>query len=333
MIKLDNVSKTYKVACRGKGLISAFKSLFKRKYKTIEALKNVSFEVEEGEIVGYIGPNGAGKSTTIKIMTGIISPTSGNCEINGFNPCKDRQKYVREIGAVFGQRSNLAWDVPVIDSYELLKDIYKISDSEYEKNLTNLTEKLDLSGLLNLPLRQLSLGQRMRCEIAGALLHSPKILFLDEPTIGLDSISKLKVREFIKQMNKETKLTVILTTHDMNDIDALTNRIILIGKGQKLYDGSFEKIKEEYSKSVLVKVQMAEVYESVEIAGYETLEIQGTEVTLKNLPETTFSYVKLVQALEKSYKIVDISTTALELEEVIFNLYKEYELWKPSHPF
>lgn len=326
MIKLENVSKTYKVFSREKGLRAAFKSLFKRKYKTIEALKGVSFEVEEGEIVGYIGPNGAGKSTTIKIMTGIISPTSGTCLINGLNPVKDRRKYVSQIGAVFGQRANLAWDVPVIDSYELLRDIYRIPNSEYEKNLQNLTEKLDLGDLLHLPIRQMSLGQRMRCEIAGALLHSPKILFLDEPTIGLDSISKLKVREFIKQMNKETKLTVILTTHDMNDIDALTNRIILIGKGQKLYDGSFEKIKEEYSKSVLVKVQMAEVYDSVEIKGYETLSVNGTEVELKNLPETTFSYVKLVQELEKKYKIVDISTTALELEEVIYNLYKEYEL-------
>ena len=327
MITLENVSKTYKVSCREKGLWRAFKSLFKRKYKIIEALKNVSFTINEGEIVGYIGPNGAGKSTTIKIMTGILSPTSGTCTINGYNPFKDRQKYVRDIGAVFGQRSNLAWDVPVIDSYELLKDIYKIPQKEYEKNLNNLSEKLDLKGLLNLPLRQLSLGQRMRCEIAGSLLHSPKILFLDEPTIGLDSISKLKVREFIKQMNKETKLTVILTTHDMNDIDALTNRIILIGKGQKLYDGSFEKIKQEYSKSVLVTIQMAKVYENVQIKGYETLSINGNEVTLKNLPETPFSYVKLVQELEKDYEIVDISTKALELEEIIYNLYKEYELW------
>ena len=326
MIRLENISKTYKVYSREKGLWNSFKSVFKRKYKIIEALKDVSFTINEGEIVGYIGPNGAGKSTTIKIMTGIISPTSGNCLINGFNPSKDRQKYVRTIGAVFGQRSNLAWDVPVIDSFELLKDIYRVSDEEYEKNLKNLTQKLDLDGLLTRPLRSLSLGQRMRCEIAGALLHSPKILFLDEPTIGLDSISKIKVREFIKEMNKETKLTVILTTHDMNDIDALTNRIILIGKGQKLYDGSFEKIKEEYSKSVLVKVQMAEVYDKVEIKGYQTLSIDGTEVQLKNLPETTFSYVKLVQELEKNYKIVDISTTALELEEVIFNLYKEFKL-------
>ncbi len=326
MITLENVSKTYKVACREKGLWGAFKSLFKRKYKTIEALKNVSFTINEGEIVGYIGPNGAGKSTTIKIMTGIISPTSGNCQINGYNPFKDRQKYVREIGAVFGQRSNLAWDVPVIDSYELLRDIYKIPQSEYEKNLSTLSEKLDLGEILNHPLRQLSLGQRMRCEIAGALLHSPKILFLDEPTIGLDSISKLKVREFIKEMNRETGLTVILTTHDMNDIDALTNRIILIGKGQKLYDGSFDAIKQEYSKSVLVKVQMSKQYDSVSIKGYETIGIEGNEVTLKNLPETTFSYVKLVQELEKNYEIVDISTKALELEEIIYSLYKEYEL-------
>ena len=326
MITLSNISKIYKVASRSKGLWGAVKSFFNRKYKTIEALKDVSFTIKEGEIVGYIGPNGAGKSTTIKIMTGIIAPTSGECQINGFNPFKDRQRYVKNIGAVFGQRSNLAWDVPVIDSYELLKEIYKMTDEEYEKSLTNLSEKLDLKNLLNLPLRQLSLGQRMRCEIAGALLHSPKILFLDEPTIGLDSISKLQVREFIKTMNKEKKLTVILTTHDMSDIEALTNRIILIGKGQKLYDGSFEKIKQEYSKSVLVKVQMAELYENVEVTGYETLDINGYEVTLKNLPETEFSYVKLVQQLEKNYKIVDISTKALELEEVIYSLYKEYEL-------
>ena len=293
----------------------------------LRAVENFSIDIKEGELVGLIGPNGAGKSTTIKIMTGIISPTSGNCEINGFNPFKDRMKYVKSIGAVFGQRSNLAWDVPVIDSYELLRDIYKVSQEEYEKTLNTLIEKLDLKDIIYLPLRQLSLGQRMRCEIAGALIHSPKILFLDEPTIGLDSISKLKVREFIKEMNKESKLTVILTTHDINDIDALTNRIILIGKGRKLYDGSFEAIKEKYSKSVTVTVQMAELYDEVQIDGYDTININGFEVVLRNKEETEFSYVKLVQKLEKNYKIVDISTKALELEEVIYNLYKEYELW------
>ena len=327
MIKLTNISKTYKVYGRKAGLFEAFKSLFKRKYKIIEALKDVSFEINEGEIVGYIGPNGAGKSTTIKIMSGIIAPTSGTCEINGFNPFKDRMKYVKSIGAVFGQRSNLAWDVPVIDSFELLRDIYKVPKEEFEKTLNNLIKKLDLKDIIYLPLRQLSLGQRMRCEIAGALIHSPKILFLDEPTIGLDSISKLKVREFIKEMNNETKLTVILTTHDINDIDALTNRIILIGKGRRLYDGSFQKIKEQYSKSVTVTVQMAELYDEVSIDGYDTVSINGYEVILRNKEEIEFSYVKLVQKLEEKYKIVDISTKALELEEVIYNLYKEYELW------
>jgi len=329
MITLENVSKTYKVSRRQKGLWGAFKSLFKREYKIVEALKNVSFTIDEGEIVGYIGPNGAGKSTTIKIMTGIISPTSGSCQIDGFIPFVDRQKYVRNIGAVFGQRSNLAWDVPVIDSYDLLKEIYKIPNEEYKKTLDNLIKKLDLHEIIYRPLRQLSLGQRMRCEIAGALLHSPKILFLDEPTIGLDSISKLKVRDFIKEMNKETKLTVILTTHDINDIDALTNRIILIGKGQKLYDGRFDLIKEKYSSSVSVTVQMAEVYDSVEIDGYDTISIEGQQVVLKNKDGIEFSYVKLVQELEKKYKIVDISTKALELEEIIYSLYKEYQLWEP----
>ena len=326
MIKLENISKTYKVYGRKAGLLEAFKSLFKRKHTIIEALKDVSFEINEGEIVGYIGPNGAGKSTTIKIMTGIIAPTSGKCEVNGFNPFKDRMKYVKSIGAVFGQRSNLAWDVPVVDSYELLREIYKVPKDTFKKRMEMLVEKLDLQEIITRPLRQLSLGQRMRCEIAGALIHKPKILFLDEPTIGLDSISKLKVREFIKEMNKEEKLTVILTTHDINDIDALTNRIILIGKGKKLYDGSFDAIKEKYSKSVLVKVQMAELYENVEIDGYDTLSIDGYDVSLKNKEETEFSYVKLVQKLEKKYKIVDISTKALELEEIIYNLYKEYEL-------
>jgi len=326
MIKLTSICKTYKVHSRKSGLLNAFKSLFKRDYKIIEALKDVSFEIKEGEIVGYIGPNGAGKSTTIKIMTGIIAPTSGTCEVNGFNPFKDRMKYVKSIGAVFGQRSNLAWDVPVIDSYDLLKEIYKIPNEEYKKTLDNLIKKLDLHEIIYRPLRQLSLGQRMRCEIAGALLHSPKILFLDEPTIGLDSISKLKVRDFIKEMNKETKLTVILTTHDINDIDALTNRIILIGKGQKLYDGRFDLIKEKYSSSVSVTVQMAEVYDSVEIDGYDTISIEGQQVVLKNKDGIEFSYVKLVQELEKKYKIVDISTKALELEEIIYSLYKEYQL-------
>ena len=198
IIEFNNICKNFKISTKKKG--NVILNFFKREHKTIEALKNVSFDVEEGDIVGYIGPNGAGKSTTIKIMSGILNPTSGECKIMGYTPWKDRKQYVKNIGVVFGQRSQLWWDVPIIDSFELLKDIYKIPDKEYNETLNELTETLNLKELLNRPLRQLSLGQKMKCELAGSLLHRPKILFLDEPTIGLDAVTKLAVREFIKKI-------------------------------------------------------------------------------------------------------------------------------------
>ncbi|HZK71175.1 MAG TPA: ATP-binding cassette domain-containing protein, partial [Clostridia bacterium] len=202
-ISLKNISKSFKVAKRSAGLISSLKSVVKRDYTNVQALNEVSFTIEQGELLGYIGPNGAGKSTTIKIMSGILVPSSGECVINGLVPWKDRTAHVRDIGVVFGQKTQLWWDVPVIDSFELLRDIYKVSQKEYAQNRDELIEVLDLSELINTPVRQLSLGQKMRCELAASLLHSPKILFLDEPTIGLDAVSKLAVRKFIKQINKE----------------------------------------------------------------------------------------------------------------------------------
>lgn len=243
MIKVEHVSKTYKVSKRDAGFMSACKALFHKEYEEIKALEDVSFTINDGEMVGYIGPNGAGKSSTIKILSGILVPESGKCEVDGYIPWKQRIKHVKNIGVVFGQRSQLWWDVPVIDSFELLKDIYSIDDADYHKQLEELTSLLNLSEILKTPTRQLSLGQRMRCEIAASLLHQPKILFLDEPTIGLDAVSKLAVRDFVKQMNAVHKTTVILTTHDMQDIEALTNRIILIGKGKILMDGTIEDIK------------------------------------------------------------------------------------------
>jgi len=243
MIRVEHVCKTYKVSKRDAGFMSACKALFHKEYEEVKALEDVSFTIDEGEMVGYIGPNGAGKSSTIKILSGILVPESGKCEINGCVPWKQRMKHVKNIGVVFGQRSQLWWDVPVIDSFELLRDIYSISEADYRNQLEELTTLLNLSEILKTPTRQLSLGQRMRCEIAASLLHQPKILFLDEPTIGLDAVSKLAVRNFIKQMNKVHKTTVILTTHDMQDIEALTNRIILIGKGKILMDGTIEDIK------------------------------------------------------------------------------------------
>ena len=221
MITVQNLSKTYKVAKRRAGIKEACRSLFKREYEEIHALDHISFQIGDGEMVGYIGKNGAGKSSTIKVLSGILTPDEGTCVVNGKIPWKDRISYVRDIGVVFGQRSQLWWDVPVIDSFELLRDIYSITNSTYRNNLEELTVLLDLKEILKTPARQLSLGQRMRCEIAASLLHSPSILFLDEPTIGLDAVSKLAVRDFIKQLNQDHKTTVILTTHDMQDIDGI----------------------------------------------------------------------------------------------------------------
>ena len=262
MITMEHVCKSYRIAKRNAGFGEACKALFHREYEVIHALNDVSFTINDGEMVGYIGPNGAGKSSTIKILSGILTPDSGTVLVDGRMPYKNRIDHVREIGVVFGQRSQLWWDVPVIDSFELLKDIYTISDSQYRQSLEELTELLNLKELLRSPARQLSLGQRMRCEIAASLLHQPRILFLDEPTIGLDAVSKLAVRDFILRQNQTHKTTVILTTHDMQDIESLTQRILLIGKGQILMDGSLDDIR---TKNDSIDETIAELYRSYQI--------------------------------------------------------------------
>jgi len=265
MIELKNINKTFRVYKRQAGFSRAFKALFSREYEYVNALKDVSFTVTDGEMVGYIGPNGAGKSTTIKIMCGILTPDNGACLINGRTPWKNRVAHVREIGVVFGQRSQLWWDVPVIDSFELIRDIYKTDIASYKRTLDELVELLELSEILKTPARNLSLGQRMRCEIVASLLHSPRILFLDEPTIGLDAVSKLAVRQFIKQLNAEHGTTVLLTTHDMQDIEALTERIILVGKGQILLDGSLDELKKKAPEGANAEEMVAALYREYEI--------------------------------------------------------------------
>lgn len=242
MIEVKDLRKTFRVAKRTAGFGQAVKALFSREYEEIRALDGVTFRIGDGEAVGYIGPNGAGKSSTIKILSGILTPDSGVCLVDGRVPWKDRKAHVAQIGVVFGQRSQLWWDVPVADSFELIRDIYAVPGSRYKKNLSELVDLLDLSELLKTPTRSLSLGQRMRCEIAASLLHEPRILFLDEPTIGLDAVSKLAVRDFILRMNRERGTTVLLTTHDMQDIEALAQRVLLIGKGRILLDGTVEDI-------------------------------------------------------------------------------------------
>lgn len=244
MIQVSHLRKTFRVARRGAGFSQAVKALFRREYEEIHALDDLSFTIRDGEMVGYIGPNGAGKSSTIKVLSGILTPDSGQCLVNGRTPWKDRVAHVKEIGVVFGQHTQLWWDVPVADSFELLKEIYTVPAAIYRENLEELTQLLDLGDLLRTPARQLSLGQRMRCEIAASLLHSPKILFLDEPTIGLDAVSKLAVRDFILRLNRERGTTVLLTTHDMQDIEALASRVLLIGRGKILLDGTLEDIRQ-----------------------------------------------------------------------------------------
>ncbi|OMF97820.1 ABC transporter [Paenibacillus sp. FSL R7-0273] len=253
-IKLRDIKKSFKVYKRPEGKWGLLKGAFMRNVTEVEALGGIGFEIAEGELVGYIGPNGAGKSTSVKVMSGILTPDSGECTILGKVPWKNRVEHVSKIGVVFGQRSQLWWDVPVADSFDVLKDIYAIPPGDYTIRLGELTQTLGVEALLQTPVRQLSLGQRMRCELVAALLHRPKILFLDEPTIGLDAVSKLALRNFLKEENRKHGVTMLLTTHDMDDIEALCERVMVIGHGKLLYDGKLAGLQDKYAPEVVMKV-------------------------------------------------------------------------------
>ena len=253
-IELRDIQKRFKVYERPEWKLALLRGAFARRAREVRALEDLSFSIAAGELVGYIGPNGAGKSTTVKIMSGILTPDGGDCRILGRTPWKERRAHVAHIGVVFGQRSQLWWDVPVGDSFQVLQRMYGVSNGDYRQRLGQLTDALDIGSLLRTPTRQLSLGQRMRCELAAALLHRPEILFLDEPTIGLDAVSKLALRDFLKQENREHGVTMLLTTHDMDDIEALCSRVLVIGKGRLLYDGGLEGLAEKYAPEVTLRV-------------------------------------------------------------------------------
>lgn len=324
-IKVETLCKSFKVAKRNSGVKAALKSFFKREYKIVDAVKDVSFEIEKGEIVGYIGPNGAGKSTTIKMLSGILKPTAGNIIIDGLDPFKDRRKYVSKIGVVFGQRSQLAWDIPAEDTFDLLRDIYKINNNEYQKTKEELVNLLDINDIIKQPVRSLSLGERMRCEIAASLLHKPEILFLDEPTIGLDTTSKKIVREFIKKINKQQKVTIILTTHDMYDIDALAKRIILIGRGKILYDGTLNNLKRKYGSYKNITVNTKEKITITKLNGVIKKEkINGGYNFIIDSNVLTIS--KFVNYLSKTYSIDDIDIDNESIDDMILKLYDEYKI-------
>ncbi len=325
MITIEGLNKSFKVAKRSTGLRNSVKALFHREHTIVQALDDISFSIEPGEIVGYIGPNGAGKSTTIKVMSGILVPDSGSCTIMGYTPWKERVSYVKNIGVVFGQRSQLWWDVPVIDSFELLRDIYKIPHDEYKANINLLVETLDLQTLIYTPVRQLSLGQRMRCEIAASLLHSPSVLFLDEPTIGLDALSKIAVRQFIKTINKEKGVTVILTTHDMNDIEALADRVLLIGKGRLLYDGKLEALRKKYGSHKIITVDYRESIKSFDVYGV-TVHSQTSERAVLSINTEKVMIAEVISQISRLVELLDVSIEAQPIEEIIVQLYKEYQI-------
>lgn len=323
-IEVHNISKTFKVAKRQNGLKATIKSFFKRESVSIEAVKNISFSIEEGEIVGYIGPNGAGKSTTIKMLSGILVPDKGKMTIDKKIPWKDREDYVKNIGVVFGQRSQLWWDIPAADTFDLIQKIYKIDKKEYLETKNELVQLLHLEDIINIPVRQLSLGQRMRCEIVAALLHRPKILFLDEPTIGLDAVSKQIVRSFIKTINKRDKITVILTTHDMSDIDALAKRIILIGKGQILYDGSLKSLKHKYDTKKYIYVQ---TNDSIKTTKKGVISKEKVADGYKFIIDSSIIDVsEFISYLGSKVDIKDIDIENENIDNIIVQLYKEYEI-------
>jgi len=325
IISLEGIRKTFKVAKRSAGFGQALKSLFVRDHQIVEALRDISFSIREGEIVGYIGPNGAGKSTTIKVMSGILVPDSGTCSVMGYTPWKDRIAYVRNIGVVFGQRSQLWWDVPVIDSFEMLRDIYKIPEKIYRDNLAMLVETLALDEWIRVPVRQLSLGQRMRCEIAASLLHNPRILFLDEPTIGLDAVSKLAVRQFVKTVNQERGVTVILTTHDMSDIEALADRILMIGKGTLLYDGTLRELRNRFGTYRTVTVDYRGHPSPVDIPGTTRL-FWSPERAAYAFDSEQVSIAHIISRLSEQVEILDLTIDSKPIDQLVVRLYEEHRI-------
>lgn len=327
IIHVENLKKEYKINVKKEGLTGAILSLFNPKFEIKQAVKEINFDIKEGEMVGYIGSNGAGKSTTIKMLTGILTPTSGKVLVNGLIPTKDRIKNNMKIGAVFGQRTQLWWDIPVIESYKLIQKIYEVSDKDYKENLEYFSQTLDLDKLLHVPVRQLSLGQKMRCEIAAAFLHNPKIVYLDEPTIGLDFMVKEKIRKFIKQLNKERNTTVILTTHDLQDIEEICSRIIIIDQGSIMFDGELEKIKQEFSKFSVANILVKEVTDDLKAflldasVGFELLSTDENSLNI-SFDRTKITIADIFEKFSEHCTIVDLNIQDISIETIVKTLYE-----------
>ncbi len=321
LIEVNNLVKDYKLNVRKKGLLGSIHSLLVPEYKMKRAVDNISFSIDKGEMVGFIGPNGAGKSTTVKMLTGILVPTSGQISIGGLSPHRDRRKNAMRLGVVFGQRTQLWWDLPAIDTFELLRYIYKIPEKIYRQNMNLFNDLLEINEFMSQPVRQLSLGQRMRADIAAALLHNPEIIFFDEPTIGLDVIAKEKVREFIRYINREKGTTMLFTTHDMQDIEKTCRRMIIIDEGTTIYDGTVEHIKESYGTSRTLVADFPEVIHSIDIPGVEVIEEKGRKKWLR-FQKDEVQVSNLIYELTQKYGIIDLTVQEPEIEGIIREIYQ-----------
>ncbi|PFA63331.1 daunorubicin ABC transporter ATP-binding protein [Bacillus sp. AFS015802] len=328
-IEVNHLRKEFKAFSSRSGLKGAFRDLFTRNYKVVPAVNDISFKVEQGEMVGYIGENGAGKSTTIKMLTGILTPTGGELTVNGMNPHRDREKFVQTIGVVFGQRSQLWWDIAVQESFQLLKKVYKVPDQQYKEHMDHVIETLDIAPLLDKPVRKLSLGQRMRCELAAALVHNPPLLFLDEPTIGLDVLVKLKIRQFLKEINEKYNTTILLTTHDLSDIEALCERVVMLDEGKIIYDGELSRLKENWGDQKEVVFQFLD-----EVSLSALSDLTKNHSISWSFDEKKQSYSAVTEADEEvisqlitdvvaNFKVKDMKIEETTTEEIIRNIYEK----------
>lgn len=318
VIEIDNLCRSFKVQQRDENFL---RYLFHRKYTTVEAVKNLSLSVKPGELVGFIGPNGAGKSTAIKMMTGIIVPTSGDITLLGKVPYKNRKENAFHIGVLFGQRSQLWWDLPVVDTFRLLKRIYRIPENVYKENLKKYSEVLGLNEFINQPVRQLSLGQRMRADMCASLLHNPEILFLDEPTIGLDVVVKKQIRDMIREINQERGTTVILTTHDMKDIEEICQRIVMIDKGHIVIDKPVEEIKHTFRGNNVIRFVLNTTPDVIVLEDVEKIDINSDGNIIVSYDMRKTSSAKIISEISSKYEIVDLSIKETEIDDIIRNLY------------
>ena len=321
-IDIRNLNKTYKTHIRDPGIWNAFKSVLKRKYEIKHAVKNVSFKVKKGEILGLIGPNGAGKSTIIKTLSGILYPTSGKVNVIGYTPWEDRKKYVQNLGVVLGHKAQLWWDLPAIDTYELHREIYKIPKDTYKKRLSHMLKMLQIEKVVKTPVRDMSLGERMKSKLVASLLHRPKIVLLDEPSIGLDVIAKDRMRDFIKEQNKKHKTTFIVTTHDMGDIEKLCKRIIIIDKGTIIYNGPLEKIKKKFIHKKVIEFKTESPIKNIKIKNIKILEQKKYQATIE-INTKKIKIKNVVNYLIKNLDVADITISEPPIEEIIQEIYKK----------